>query len=36
MPEPAPPVAPTEISLHKKSRLLEIAFSDGLPLVVQE
>ena len=30
MPEPAPPVAPTEISLHKKSRLLEIAFSDGL------
>ena len=24
-----PPIAPTEISLHQKSRLLEIAFSDG-------
>jgi len=29
MTESLAPVAPTEISLHKKSRLLEIAFSDG-------
>ena len=29
MNQPATPLAPTEISLHRKSRLLEIAFSDG-------
>ena len=29
MTDPDIPVAPTEISLHQKSRLLEIAFSDG-------
>jgi DUF971 family protein/molybdopterin converting factor small subunit len=29
MTEPTTPVAPIEISLHQKSRLLEIAFSDG-------
>jgi len=29
MAAPETPLAPTEISLHKKSRLLEIAFSDG-------
>jgi len=30
MTEPVAPIAPTEINLHKKSRLLEIVFSDGL------
>jgi DUF971 family protein len=30
MTEPVAPIAPTEINLHQKSRLLEIAFSDGL------
>jgi DUF971 family protein/molybdopterin converting factor small subunit len=29
MTDPETPIAPTEISLHKKSRLLEVAFSDG-------
>lgn len=29
MPESTAPIAPIEISLHQKSRLLEIAFSDG-------
>ena len=29
MTEPKTPIAPTEINLHQKSRLLEIAFSDG-------
>jgi len=28
MPEPATPVTPTAIKLHRKSRLLEVAFSD--------
>lgn len=28
MTEPAPPVAPTGIKLHQKSRLLEVSFSD--------
>jgi len=30
MTEPVAPITPTVINLHKKSRLLEIAFSDGL------
>ncbi len=30
MTEPVAPVTPTAIIQHKKSRLLEIAFSDGL------
>jgi len=29
MTESVAPIAPTEINLHKKSRLLEVAFSDG-------
>ena len=30
MTEPVAPITPTVINLHKKSRVLEVAFSDGL------